>query len=143
MPDHVPAKRQRRIWHYGKARGKTGDLDWFNSRLAEPDSVVRELAAIFYPAFNHSMRWWTNGFTHGWCDAGKSGYTSRPDSAAKCNDTALRMLQRHIDCAPPLTKVSDDTATHTSVQLTVPLGECLGIASLVWICGMRALRRET
>jgi hypothetical protein len=91
IPAQVPAVAKKNIWDYGKGRvGPDGGLDWFGSRLAEPDALVEEMADIFYPALKVKGSipkfWWQNVYTELMCDPGASTYKTREAHAKECVD---------------------------------------------------------
>ena len=123
IPSTVPAAANKNIWDFGKGRvGPSGGLDWFSSRLAEPDVLVEELADIFYPTMkikgSLAKHWWQNAYTEGMCDPGVSMYMPIKDSAAQCSDVA----------APLVPKRNTHCKTKPSLKGIVPLA--VGTAAL-------------
>jgi hypothetical protein len=82
---------KKNIWDHAKGRiGPQGGIDWYGSRLAEPDVLVEELADIFYPALKVKGSipkfWWQNVYTEVMCDPGASTYKTREAHAKECVD---------------------------------------------------------
>ena len=128
IPDGNPAKTQRQAYDYGATVSPTGGLDWFGSRLAEPDVLIEEVASILFPDLNLRPEddpiWWKNAFEEGCNPAPR---LNRTDLSASC--AGALVTRRASTCAPQSSPSSSGLTDGQRAALGV--GIALGTLALL------------
>lgn len=118
IPATLSARVNQDVWDYGAAVSPIGGLDWFGSRLAEPDALLEEIANILYPELNlrpvNSSIWWKNSYATG-CEPAPR--TNRTVLASQC--TGEIVTRRVNSCGPPSSPSSSNKLSDGAIAAIV------------------------